>query len=67
MPCNNRVKQDSNAILREAVNHSKPEATNINWRFLFLAGIAAYDGGDALSSGFERPPRIVPHMLKGEK
>ena len=33
----------------------------------FLAGIAAHDGGDVLSSGSQRQPRIVPSVLKGER
>ena len=36
-------------------------------RYLFLAGIAAHDGGGILSSGFQRQPRVVPPVLKGEK
>ena len=32
-----------------------------------LSGIAAQDGGGALSSGFQRQPRVVPPVLKGEK
>ena len=33
----------------------------------FLAGIAAYDGDGVLSFGFQRPPRVVPPILKREK
>ena len=33
----------------------------------FLAGIAAHDGGGDLSSGFQRQPRVVSPVLKGEK
>ena len=36
-------------------------------RYSFLAGIAAHDGGGILSSGFQRQPRVVPTVLKGEK
>ena len=33
----------------------------------FHAGIAAYDGGGVLNSGFQRQTRAVPPVLKGEK
>ena len=33
----------------------------------FPAGIAAHDGGGVLSSGFQRQPRVVSLVLKGEK
>ena len=36
-------------------------------RDCFLAGIAAHDGGGILSPGFQRQPRVVPRVLKGEK
>ena len=36
-------------------------------RYSFLAGIAAHDGGGVLSSGFQRQPRVVSPVFKGEK
>ena len=33
----------------------------------FLAGIAVHDGGRVLSFGFERQPRVVKLVLKGEE
>ena len=36
-------------------------------RCSFLAGIAAHDGDGVLSFGFQKQPRVVLPMLKGEK
>ena len=33
----------------------------------FLAGITAHNVGGVLSSGFQRQPRVIPRVLKGEK